>query len=161
MNAYSTQVLHAARALRKSPGFTISVLLILTLGIGANTAIFGIVDALLLKPLPFPHAGSIVALYHAPPVASFPGLPKFSVSAANFRDWRKQNTVFESMAALRGGNFRLGGGARPQSIQAIRTEPDFFRVLRVVPAVGRAFTAAECQPGRDDVIVLRDGFARD
>ncbi len=159
MNDLGHQVAHAIRVLRKSPGFTVSALLILTLGIGANTAIFGLVDALLLKPLPFPHAASIVAIYHVPPPQSFPGLPKFAVSAANYLDWRKQNSAFESMAVMRGRAFRLGGGARPQSIHAILTEPDFFRVLRVQPALGRAFTAAECQQGRDDVTVLSDGFA--
>jgi putative ABC transport system permease protein len=160
MKNFPRQVVHAIRVLRKSPGFTISTLLVLTLGIGANTAIFGVVDALLLKPLPFPQSESIVAIYHVPPPESFPGLAKFAVSAANYLDWRKQNEVFESMAVLGGRAFTLGGGSRPQAIQAILTEPDFFRVLRVQPAIGRAFTAVECQPGRDDVTVLSDGFAR-
>jgi putative ABC transport system permease protein len=160
MNDLGKQLVQAVRVLRKSPGFTFSALVILTLGIGANTAIFGIVDALLLKPLPFLQPASIVSIYQVPPPESFPGLPKFAVSAANYIDWRKQNGVFESMAVLGGRAFRLGGGARPQTIHAILTEPDFFRVLRVQPAVGRAFTALECQPGRDDVTILSDGFAR-
>jgi len=159
MNSFGKQVLYGVRGLRNSLGFTVSTLLILTLGIGANTAIFGIVDALLLKPLPFPRASSIVAVYHVPPPESFPGLTKFSVSAANYLDWRDQNSVFESMAAIGGRAFRLGGGTRPQSVQAILTEPEFFRVLRVQPAVGRVFVPAECEAGKDDVTVLSDRFA--
>src|SRR5204862_948946 len=78
---------------------------------------------------------------------------------ANYVDWRKQNTVFESMAVIGGRTFRLGGGTRPQSVRAVATEPDFFKVLRVAPAIGRAFTRDECQPGRDGVVVLSHGFA--
>lgn len=152
-------LVYAVRGLRKSPGFTLSALAILTLGIGANTAIFGIVNAVLLKPLPYPKPESIVMVFHVPPAQSFPGVSRFSVSAANYLDWRKQNTVFESMAVIGGRSYRLGGGNRPQSVRAAATEADFFKVLRVQPVFGRAFTADECQPGRDAVIILSHGFA--
>jgi predicted permease len=156
---FTKYLVYAVRGLRKSPGFTLSALAILTLGIGANTAIFGIVNAVLLKPLPYPDPDSIVMVFHVPPAQSFPGMSRFAVSAANFVDWRKQNTVFESMAVIGGRSYRLGGGTRPQSVRATATEPDFFKVLRVQPAFGRAFTAEECQPGRDAVIILSHGFA--
>jgi hypothetical protein len=97
MNAFAKQLVYAVRGLRKSPGFTLSALPILTLGIGANTAIFGIVNAVLLKPLPFPKPNSIVTVFHVPPAQSFPGFTTFAVSAANYLDWRKQNSVFDSM----------------------------------------------------------------
>ncbi|HVT94167.1 MAG TPA: ABC transporter permease [Bryobacteraceae bacterium] len=160
MNGFLNQIAFAVRVLRKSPGYALPALAILTLGIGANTAIFGIVNGVLLKPLPFHDSGSIVSVYHVPPPQSFPGVHTFSVSPANYLDWRKQNTVFASMAVMGGRAFRLGGGARPQMIHGILTEPDFFGVLGVQPAIGRAFTADECQPGRDGVIVLSAGFAR-
>src|SRR6266478_409145 len=118
MNAFAKQLVYAVRGLRKSPGFTLSALAILTLGIGANTAIFGIVNAVLLRPLPFPNPESIVTIYHVPPPQSFPGLTVFAVSAANYLDWRKQNTVFESIAVIGFRRFRLGGGSRPQSVLA-------------------------------------------
>src|SRR3954470_5221577 len=83
------------RVLRKSPGFTLSALIILTLGIGANTAIFSVVNAVLLKPLPYPRSADIVTVFHVPPAKSFPGMKTFSVSSANYLDWRKANDVFE------------------------------------------------------------------
>ncbi len=159
MNDFAKHLVYAVRGLRKSPGFTLSALAILTLGIGANTAIFGIVNAVLLKPLPFPNPDSIVTVFHIPPPQSFPGITRFAVSAANYLDWRKQNSVFESMAVIGGASFRLGGGSRPESMLAARTESAFFSVLRVQPAFGRAFTPDECQPGRDEVVVLSHGFA--
>ncbi len=159
MKEFTKHIVYAIRGLRKSPGFTLSALAILTLGIGANTAIFGIVNAVLLKPLPFANPDSIVTIFHVPPPKSFPGMSTFAVSAANYLDWRKQNTVFESMAILRPRAFRLGGGSRPQTVRATLTEPDFFAVVGVQPAAGRTFTREECQPGRDDVVMLSHAFA--
>jgi predicted permease len=150
---------HAFRVLRKNPGFTLSALAVLTLGIGANTAIFGVVNAVLLKPLPFPDSDSIVTVFHVPPAAAFPGIKRFAVSPANYFDWRAQNDVFESMSVIGGRALRIGGGSRPQSILATSSDPDFFTVLRAKPAFGRVFTASECQPGRDAVIVLSHGFS--
>lgn len=150
---------HAVRALCKSPGFAISALTILTLGIGANTAIFSVVNAVLLRPLPFPDSDSIVTVDHVPPPAAFPGLKRFAVSAANYLDWRKQNNVFESMSVFTLRALRIGRGSRPQSIMTTMSDSGFFEVLRARPAVGRLFTEAECQPGRDAVIVLSHGFA--
>jgi predicted permease len=153
------QVVHALRLLRKNPGFTSSVLAILALGIGANTAIFGIVNAVLLKPLPYSNPDSIVAVYHVPPAKSFPGMKIFAVSAANYLDWRQQNTVFASMAVIGARLARISGTSRPESMTLTVTAADFFKVLGMLPALGRAFTDAECQPGHDDVIVLSNAFA--
>lgn len=153
------ELVYAIRSLRKNPAFALAALAILALGIGANSAVFSIVNSVLLNPLPFPDSDSVVTVLHDPPEESFPGYRTFSVSPANYLDWRKQNTVFESIAVLRGRGMRLGGGSRPQSIAVTATVPDFFEVLQVRPAVGRTFTAEECQPGRDDVVVLSHGFA--
>ena len=159
MTFSAKDLVYAVRGLQKSPGFAVAVLAIFTLGIGANTAIFGIVNAVLLKPLPFPDPDSVVSVLHVPPKQSFPGLTTFPVSPANYLDWRKQNTVFESTAMFGGRGMRLGGGSRPQSIRATVTDASFFTVLHLQPAAGRAFTAEESQPGRDDVVVLSHGFA--
>jgi len=143
MRDFLHSVTHAMRVLRRNPGFTLSALSVLTLGIGANTAIFSVVNAVLLKPLPFPESDSIVTVFHVPPAAAFPGLKRFSVSAANYFAWQNQNDTFESMAMLGGRSFRVGGGSRPQSILATISEADFFTVLRAKPAIGRVFTVAE------------------
>src|ERR1700693_1493803 len=87
------------RVLRKSPGFTAVAVLVLALGIGATTAIFSVVNPVLLQPLPFDQPERLVQLYHVPPQASFPGIPLFAVSPANFYDWRAQAHSFEGMSA--------------------------------------------------------------
>ena len=160
MSALFPSLLQALRVLRKNPGFTMPALAVLTLGIGANTAIFSVVNAVLLRPLPFPDSQSIVTVFHVPPAAAFPGITRFSVSPANYLDWRKQNDVFESISVFSGRNLRISGGNRPQSLLATISDADFFKVLRSKPAVGRLFTSDECQPGRDTVIVLSHAFAQ-
>ena len=91
---------HGMRLLVKSPGFSAAAVVVLALGIGANTAIFSVVNAVLLRPLPFYDPDRLVQLWHTPPQKSFPGMTRFSVSAANYLDWRSQNTVFSRMAAM-------------------------------------------------------------
>ena len=145
---------YALRTLRKNPGFTFSALAILTLGIGANTAIFSVVNAVLLRPLPFPDSQSIVTVFHVPPAAAFPGLKRFSVSAANYLDWRKQNDVFEAMSVISGRSLRIGGAGHPEVLTVTISDAGFFDVIGVKPTFGRVFTAGECQAGRDNVIVV-------
>src|SRR6266436_589281 len=118
MSDFLQSFARAVRVLRKNPGFTLSALSVLTLGIGANTAIFSVVNAVLLKPLPFPDSNSIVTIFHVPPAAAFPGIRRFSVSAANYLDWRKQNDVFDSISVFSGRNLHVGGGSRPESLLA-------------------------------------------
>src|SRR5829696_3623094 len=89
---------YALRTLVRTPSFALAVVAVLALGIGANTAIFSIVNAVLLRPLPFTEPDRLVRLFHVPPQAAFPGMPTFSVSAANFYDWQRQAQLFESMA---------------------------------------------------------------
>src|SRR5437867_969000 len=106
MKLSGKDLVYAVRGLRKSPGFAVAALAILTLGIGANSAVFSIVNSVLLKPLPFPDSDSVVTVFHVPPAKSFPGMTTFWVSPANYVDWRKQNTVFESMAVIGGSHMR-------------------------------------------------------
>ena len=160
MGAFVQSIIHALRMLRKNPGFTLSALAVLTLGIGANTAIFSVVNSVLLRPLPFPDSRSIVTVFHVPPAAAFPGIKTFSVSAANYLDWRKQNNVFEAMTVFGGRGLRIGGGSRPQLLITTLSDAGFFRVVGVGPMMGRAYTEEECQPGRDAVVVLSYGFAQ-
>jgi putative ABC transport system permease protein len=115
------------------------VVLILALGIGANTAIFSVVHAVLLEPLPFRDVDRVVQVWHTPPQASFPGMTRFALSAGNFLDWQRQNHVFEKMAFYSGGQFDVSGAGKPEAITASRVSPDFFATLGVQPIHGRVF----------------------
>jgi predicted permease len=115
------------------------VVLIMALGIGANTAIFSVVHAVLLEPLPFRDVDRVVQVWHTPPQASFPGMTRFALSAGNFLDWQRQNHVFEKMAFYSGGQFDVSGAGKPEAIRASRVSPDFFATLGVQPIHGRVF----------------------
>src|SRR5262249_40149748 len=129
MRDFLQSATHAIRVLRRNPAFTLSALAVLTLGIGANPAIFSVVNAVLLKPLPFPGSDSIVTVNHVPPAAAFPGLKRFPASVANYLDWRSQNDVFESMSAFGVRALRIGGGRPPPSLLPAILHAEFFYPL--------------------------------
>src|SRR5258706_5115039 len=149
------------RALRRSPGFALGAILVLALGMGANTAIFSIVNAALLRPLPFDDPSRLVQVWHIPPAKSFPGLTWFSVSPANYLDWQRQSSSFEAMAAYGGRSFTFGGRERPEAILGAAVAPEFFSALRTRPVLGRTFTSDENGAGADKVILLSHKFWRD
>ena len=144
----------AIRHLLKSPGFTAAAILIMALGIGANTAIFSVVHAVLLEPLPFHDPDRLVQIWHVPPQSSFPGMTRFAVSAANFLDWQKQNDVFSEMALYSGGGYDITGQGKPETLRVGRVTANFFSVLGVQPIHGRVFLPQEDQPGRNQEIIL-------
>ena len=150
----SRNLTFALRQLVKSPGFTTIAILILALGIGANTAIFSVVHAVLLEPLPFQDPNRLVQIWHVPPQSSFPGMTRFAVSAANFLDWQKQNDVFEQMSLYTFGGYDLIGSGKPESIRAGRVTSEFFSVLGVQPILGRGFSPQEDEPGKDHEAIL-------
>jgi putative ABC transport system permease protein len=154
MTSLGQDLRYGWRALRKSPGFTAVAVLVLALGIGANTAIFSVVNAVLLRPLPFDQPDRLVQLYHVPPQASFPGIPIFSVSPANFLDWRAQAHSFEDMSAYGFGLYTLTGTGRPEAIRTVAVTDGFFSILHAQPLLGRVFAEGEDQAGRDHEVVL-------
>ena len=135
--------------IRHTPGFTTIAVLTLALGIGANTAIFSFVDAVLLKPLPYPRAEEIVNVSEKPP-----GGNRNGISTLNFLDWKNQNTVFTAMAAETGGGVTLTGVDVPVQLQGKRVSASYFDILGLKPALGRTFAPDEDQPGKDQVVIL-------
>jgi putative ABC transport system permease protein len=152
---------YAARMLRKSPGFTAVAILTLALGIGANTAIFSVVNGVLLRPLPYPDAGRLVFLSEWSQQ-----VPGMSISMADFDDWRSMNSVFSSMAPYQPDSATLTGHGEPEELRLRRITADLFPTLGVKPILGRALTPDDDKVGAPAVVLLSDAlwstqFARD
>jgi len=143
------------RGLRRSPGFTLFVVLTLALGIGANTAIFSVADAFIFKPVPFPDAGRLVMLHErAPGNSTFPSM----VAPAEDLDFQSQATSYEQIAAFRPVDFNLSGEGDPEPVFSSLVTTNFFDTLRMKPALGRSFATEEDQPGNNQVVVLSYGL---
>ncbi len=150
---------HAAQTLAREPGFAALSIAMLALGIGANTAIFSVVNSVLLRPLPFQEPGRLVALREViPAIAStYPTLP---VSARHFTEWRARCSSFQSLSAVSQGTLNLTGVADPERLSAARVSANLFDTLGVQTRLGRAFAAGEDTEGRDRVAVISDGLWR-
>ncbi len=142
---------YAIRMLRRSPGFTTIAVLTLALGVGANTAVFSLVNTVLLRPLPYPESERLVQMWSTNPNADRWGI---WTAYPRFVDWRRQSTSFEEMAAVRTWVINLSGGDHPEALFAVVTSSRLFNVLRVQPMLGRTFLPVEDQPGHDRVIIL-------
>ena len=145
----------AWRMLRKNPGFTAAVVLCLALSIGANTAVFSLLDAVLLRELPYREPERILMIWN-----SFlaDGQPKSVLSARELLDLREQTSSFEEIAATRSGLFNVTGGGEPELCVGVRVTANLFRLLGVEAAAGRTFRPGEDQPGQGDVVILSHGF---
>ncbi len=142
---------YALRQMRRSPGFTAVAVLTLALGMGANTAVFSVVNTVLLRPLPYPESERLVQMWSTNPNANRWGT---WVAYPRFVDWRRQSKSFEEMAAVRTWVINLSGGDHPEALLAVVTSSRLFQVLRVQPMLGRTFLPEEDQRGHDRVIVL-------
>jgi putative ABC transport system permease protein len=160
MRNWIADLRHGLRVLRRNPSFTLGAILVLALGIGANTTIFSIVNATMLRPLPYDDASRLMQVWHVPPAKSFPGLTLFSVSPANYLDWKAQSTSFESMSVYGWRRLTFGGTDHPEVVPAAAVPPEFFAVLRSQPLLGRTFSADEDRPNAR-VILLGHKFWRD
>src|SRR5437867_5158270 len=147
-------VRYALRGLRKSPGFTIVAMLSLALGIGANTTIFTFVNAVLLRPLPYPGSDRLIILREQPLGAE----GTVSVHPLNFLEWRARARSFEALALVQAPPLNVIGTNGAEQIARIQTTSELFRVFGVGPASGRVFTAEETGPANHDVVVLGHGF---
>jgi predicted permease len=142
---------YSARTLGKSPGFTAIVLLTLALSVGANSAIFSVIDGVLLKPLPYPNANRIVRLFF-----SSHEYPKFPLNPFDFRDLRARSHSFQALAAFTRGDVQLSGSGEPVYLAGFRVSAGYFRVLGVAPARGREFNRKDELPGNGRVVILSD-----
>ena len=144
---------YGARMLLKSPGVTFIVIIALALGIGANTAIFSVVNAVLLRPLPYDESDRLVFLNEKSPV-----LDEMSISYPNFIDWRTHNQSFEKIGVSNRGSYNLTAAGEPERIDTGQVSADLFSVLRVSPLHGRLFTNEEDKPGGTPVVILSYGL---
>lgn len=144
----------ALRQFAKAPGFTLIAVLTLALGVGACTAIFTVVNSVLLRPVEFPESDRILVIRET----NLPQFPQFSVSPANYRDFAAEADAFESMYAVRGSAYNLTGKGEPQRVTGQRVTGQFFDVLKTQPTLGRSFGSAEDAPGKDAVVVLSYAF---
>ena len=153
--AFWQDLRYGLRMLVKNPGFTIVAVIALALGIGANSAIFSVVNTVLLRPLPFKDPDRLVMVWED---ASKNGYPRDTPAAANYMDWRAQNQVFESMAALADMSFNLTGTGEPERIDGRRVSASLFPLLGVEPQLGRAFLPEEDQAGAERVVLMSHGL---
>ena len=155
METFWRDLKQAFRILRQSPGFTATAIAALALGIGANTAIFSVVNTVLLKPLAFPDPGRIVSLMNSDPQGNFA-----AASVPKYNTWRKQTKVLEDVAAFDTGGpgLNLSGGDRPEQLKGIHVSYEFFHLFGAQTILGRTFTAGEDRPRGGNVIVLSNGL---
>lgn len=157
METFLQSLRYGLRSMKNSPGFAAVAILTLALGIGANTAIFSVVNAVLLQPLSYPNPGRLVELELSSQQGNgdVTSIPKFNV-------WREQTQVFDSVAAydFSGPGINLTGGDRPEQLKGIHVSTDYFRVFGAPMAIGRTFTADEDRPGGPAVAVISDGLWR-
>jgi hypothetical protein len=146
---------YGARLLRKNPSFTAIAVLTLALGMGATTAIFSVIDAVLLRALPYGDPGSLVIVWENNTRLSN---PHNVVAPPNFLDWQNQATVFEGMAAMADTNANLTGSGDPEQVIVQNVSANFFSVIAVQPILGTGFTAENGKSGKDGVVVLDYGF---
>ncbi len=155
MGKLAADLKSAIRTLRKSPGFTIAAIATLAHGIGANTAIFPVINAVLLNPLPYPEPDRIVVLMNQSPQGSdaAASVPKYNV-------WRAQADVLQDVAAYDTGGpgLNVSGGDRPEQLKGIHVSHEFFHLFGAQTAVGRTFTQAEDRPGGGNTVVLSNGL---
>ncbi len=153
MNSFLADLRYGVRLLTQSPAFTAIAVLTLALGIGANTALFSVVNGVLLNPLAYPHSDQLVAIY-----ARIAGLDSAPIEYPNFQDWQRDNRTFASMATYRNEDYNFIGNGEGERLSGYMISAGFFDTLGVVPVRGRTFRADDDQLGAAPVVVLSGGF---
>jgi predicted permease len=157
MGGLLTDFRYALRFVSRSPTFALVAVLTLALGIGVNTAIFSIVSAVLLEPLPYPAPDKLCLLFEGSPQR---GLTQELVSAADFQDWRSQNRSFSVMSAVGFNVFRYAESSGALRVEGMAVSQEYFKLLGASPILGRAFAPEEYRPGSDNVVAITESFWR-
>ncbi len=155
MSQFIADLRYALRSLRRTLGFSAVAILTLALGVGANTAVFSLLNAVLLRPLPYEQPERLALVWESAPFFNLHDSP---VAPANYADWRARSRSFEEMGALEDRRYRLAGEGTPEVVQGSLATASFFRALRTRPALGRIFRDEEDQPGAAKVLLISDGF---
>jgi predicted permease len=153
LDELAQDIAYGARVLRKNPGFTLLAVLTLALGIGANTALFSIVNGVLLNPLPYPHPNELVSVH-----ASKPNFDQGAISYPNFRDWQKDNRSLAALAISRGSSASLTGSGEAERVRIQYVSSDFLPILGINPVLGRTLAAGEDEIGRGPIALLSAGL---
>jgi predicted permease len=156
MDTFRQDLLYALRVLLRDRAYSLAVILTLAVCMGANTAIFTVVRSVLLRPLPYPEPGRLVSSYDSYPRA---GVDRAGTSVPNYADRRAMTDVFSAVALYQYSNYKVGQGARAESVPAMNVTPSFFDVLGSTTARGRLFTEAEGTPGKNKVAIVTSAFA--
>ena len=144
---------YAFRQLAKSPAFTFIAILTIALGIGANTAIFSVVNGVLINPLPYPNANRILVLYE-----DLPNFKDASISYPNFLDWQRMNNSFSSLAAYRPTGYNLSGEGEPEHLHGEMISAGLFEILGIKPVMGRTFNSEDDRRGSAPVVMISEGL---
>src|SRR5580692_9812684 len=155
LNSISRDLQYALRTLRRNPGFACVSVLALGLGIGANSAIFTVVNSVLLQPLHFDKPEQLIVIHDRNLKAGF---PQFALSPGNYLDYRDHNHSFSGITAFNGQGYNLSGGSEPERLRGSRVTTDFFQVMGRAPMLGRMFTAAEGEQDAPLVAILSYGL---
>jgi predicted permease len=157
MGTFWQDLRYGFRTLRRNPGFAIVAILTLAIGIGANVAIFSVINGVLLQPLPFPESQRLATVWETDVERN---VVHGTASPAEFLDWQEMNHSFESLGGWRGLYFTITGTGDPERVWGSEVSGNFFRILRVSPALGRDFSADDEQPGHPPVVIITDGLWR-
>src|SRR4029077_10559881 len=155
MNRWMQDIRFALRSFAKNPGFTLAAVLSLAIGIGANTSIFSVANALLFRPLPYQDPDRLVILWNRSPGL---GIMQDWFSTAQYFDIKNEHSGFEQVAIAIGGNYNLTGSGEPERVGAVRVSSNLFQMLGARPALGRLLTQEEDSPGLPATAVLTDGM---
>lgn len=155
MNEMMQQVRQVVRRLWRAPVFTLVTLITFAIGVGANIAVFSVVEGVLLKPLPYPHPESLVGVWHSAPGLN---LDEVNMAPSNYFLYREQNHVFEDIGVYQGDSVAVTGGGTPEQVQALDVTDGVLPILGIQPMLGRWFNRADCLPNAPDVVILDYGY---